>query len=285
MTKFLSLARGASQKEETERRNKRRKRGRLSSSSDNLSVALRKAIGRREGNDVSVGTHKKKKICRKKPKFGVVACATRGEEEETAVPVGEEDEEEGGDALNPPPGSLVLNWEDFHRDAVALASLLRGDAEEEKERGGAGSPFKNATNVGEGQGEGERNKEKRYKGIVAVTRGGLFPAGVIASELGVKLVDTACLSSYRGQERMELSELKRARAVSRKGEGWLIVDDLADSGATMRKLRKAFPKGTFAALYTKPDGEESVDVFVKRVRQHVWVVFPWERPPTFTEVW
>ncbi|MBC8443774.1 MAG: xanthine phosphoribosyltransferase, partial [Deltaproteobacteria bacterium] len=35
-----------------------------------------------------------------------------------------------------------------------------------------------------------------FMGIVAITRGGLVPAAIIARELDVRLVDTVCVSSY-----------------------------------------------------------------------------------------
>src|SRR5580704_6177247 len=35
-----------------------------------------------------------------------------------------------------------------------------------------------------------------WQGIIAVTRGGLVPAAIVARELDVRLVDTVCVSSY-----------------------------------------------------------------------------------------
>src|SRR5260370_16971139 len=40
-----------------------------------------------------------------------------------------------------------------------------------------------------------------WQGIIAVTRGGLVPAAIVARELDVRLVDTVCISSYAARER------------------------------------------------------------------------------------
>src|SRR5215468_8098216 len=35
-----------------------------------------------------------------------------------------------------------------------------------------------------------------WRGIIAITRGGLVPAAIVARELDVRLVDTICVASY-----------------------------------------------------------------------------------------
>jgi xanthine phosphoribosyltransferase len=41
-------------------------------------------------------------------------------------------------------------------------------------------------------------------------------------------------------------------AVVGDGGGWLVVDDLVDTGRTAKVLRKLMPKAHFAAIYVKP---------------------------------
>ena len=36
------------------------------------------------------------------------------------------------------------------------------------------------------------------------------------------------------------------------GEGWLIVDDLVDTGSTARVVRERLPKALFATIYANP---------------------------------
>jgi len=137
--------------------------------------------------------------------------------------------------------ALELGWNDIRRDCHRLAERLR-------ERG----PF---------------------AGIVAVTRGGLVPAALLARDLDIRVVETVCVASYDDRVRGTVEILK---GFPGDGEGWLVVDDLADSGATARALKALLPKGCFAALYAKPEGRADLDVFVREIGQEVWIVFPWE---------
>ena len=100
--------------------------------------------------------------------------------------------------------SFPVSWEELHRTSKALAWRLL-------ELG----PF---------------------EGIVAVTRGGLVPAAIVARELEIRLIETACISSYHGNDQGELAVLKDAPSAG-DGTGWLIVDDLVDTGETARALR------------------------------------------------
>ena len=62
-----------------------------------------------------------------------------------------------------------------------------------------------------------------------------------------------------------------------QGQGWLVIDDLADTGATLRAVRALYPRARFAALYAKPQGRPQLDDYVTDVEQDRWLVFPWER--------
>ena len=142
--------------------------------------------------------------------------------------------------------SFPVSWEELHRTSKALAWRLL-------ELG----PF---------------------KGIIAVTRGGLVPAAIVARELEVRLNETACISSYEYKDRGALKILKDAPE-SGDGEGWLIVDDLVDTGETAKALRTMLPKAHFATAYAKPAGRPLVDTFVTEVSQDTWIYFPWDMEP------
>lgn len=139
--------------------------------------------------------------------------------------------------------SFPVSWEELHRHAKALAWRL----------------------VDQGP----------WRGIIAVTRGGLVPAAIIARELDVRLVDTVCVSSYDHQDRREAAVLKGFSG-SGAGEGWLVIDDLVDTGRTASILRAMLPKAHFAAIYAKPAGRPLVDTFVTEVSQDTWIFFPWD---------
>ena len=142
--------------------------------------------------------------------------------------------------------SFPVSWEELHRTSKALAWRLL-------ELG----PF---------------------KGLIAVTRGGLVPAAIVARELEVRLIDTACISSYHGSQRDKLDVLKPS-VTAGDGAGWLIVDDLVDTGETAKALRGLMPKAHFATVYAKPAGRPLVDTFVTEVSQDTWIFFPWDLEP------
>ena len=120
-----------------------------------------------------------------------------------------------------------------------------------------------------------------WKGMVAVSRGGLVPAALLAREIDLRLVDTLCIQSYDGRDQTSLEILKQpSEAVADAGQGWLLVDDIADTGDTLTAARKILPQAHFATVYAKPAGEDLVDSVLHVVSQDTWVEFPWEQSPT-----
>ena len=146
------------------------------------------------------------------------------------------------------PKDFPVSWEELHRNARALAWRL--------------------LELGP------------IEGIVAVTRGGLVPAAIVARELEVRLVDTICIASYDHKDHGDTTVLK---TVEGDGAGWLIVDDLVDTGRTARIVRKMLPKAHFATVYAKPAGRPLVDTFVTEVSQDTWIFFPWDIEPQYRQ--
>jgi xanthine phosphoribosyltransferase len=66
-----------------------------------------------------------------------------------------------------------------------------------------------------------------------------------------------------------------------EGEGWLLLDDLVDTGTTARVVRALLPKAHFATVYAKPAGKPMVDTFITEVSQDTWILFPWDTEPQF----
>ena len=147
-----------------------------------------------------------------------------------------------------PEKAFPVSWDQFHRDARALAWRLH-----------AAGPF---------------------TAIVAITRGGLVPAAVVARELELRLIDTLCIASYDEQKQGKLNVLKR---VEGDGEGWLIIDDLVDTGKTAKAVREMLPRAHFATIYAKPAGRPLVDTFITEVSQDTWILFPWDIEPQFIQ--
>ena len=113
---------------------------------------------------------------------------------------------------------------------------------------------------------------------MAVTRGGLVPAAIVARELNCRLVETVCVESYDEEVRGTPAVLKRPAAAG-DGAGFVVIDDLVDHGGTARLVRDLLPAAHIACLYAKPAGREAADLFVAEVAQDTWVVFPWDTAP------
>lgn len=115
----------------------------------------------------------------------------------------------------------------------------------------------------------------QWKGIIAVSRGGLFPAAVLSRELNLRYVDTVCIASYEHDERGELNVLHAAN-VENGGEGYIVVDDLVDTGNTAKAVREIYPNARFVSVFAKPEGKKLVDEYVIDIPQDTWIEQPWD---------
>jgi len=117
-----------------------------------------------------------------------------------------------------------------------------------------------------------------WERIIAIARGGLVPAAIIARELDVHFIDTVCVSSYTVRSQGRSRVLKQ---VAEDSEKCLIIDDLVDTGKTARIVREMLPKSHFATVYAKPDGRPLTDTFITEVSQETWILFPWDSEPQY----
>ena len=149
-----------------------------------------------------------------------------------------------------------VSWDQFHRDARALAWRL--------------------------------NSKGPFEAIVCITRGGLVPAAIVARELELRIVETICIASYDHQKQGDLKVFKGispevAKIGDGKGKGVLVVDDLTDTGKTARMVRELLPNAHFAAMYAKPQGAPLIDTFITEVSQDTWIYFPWDMGLSYQE--
>lgn len=115
----------------------------------------------------------------------------------------------------------------------------------------------------------------QWKGIIAVSRGGLFPAAVLARELNLRHVDTVCIASYDHDKQGDLTVLHAAE-VENGGEGFIVVDDLVDTGNTAKAIRALYPNAKFVSVFAKPAGRPLVDEYVIDIPQDTWIEQPWD---------
>jgi len=149
-----------------------------------------------------------------------------------------------------------ISWDQIHRDSRALAWRL----------------------------DGKGPDDGAWKAIVAITRGGMAPAMIIARELDVRTVDTISIKSYDHQEQSEAKVLKSPDvAMMGDGTGILIIDDLVDTGKTLEVVKALYPKAHIATVYAKPKGRPMVETFITEVSQDTWIFFPWDMALQYVE--
>ena len=148
-----------------------------------------------------------------------------------------------------------VSWDQLHRDARALAWRLQGEAPEDG-----------------------------WRAVVAITRGGMAPAMIVARELDIRTVDTISVKSYNHQAQTEPKVIKSPdMAIVGDGTGVLIVDDLVDTGRTLEVVRAQMPRAHVATVYAKPMGRAQVDTFITEVSQDTWIFFPWDMALQYVE--
>ena len=148
-------------------------------------------------------------------------------------------------------GGEVLTWERFGEATRALAAAVHDDG-------------------------------YRPDIVLAVARGGLLPAGAISYLLGVKNVFTMNVEFYTGVDRrltMPVMLPPILDAVDIKGERVLVVDDIADTGQTLRLVmdfcRDHVEEVRSAVLYAKPGSVVRCDYVWASADG--WITFPWDQ--------
>ena len=81
--------------------------------------------------------------------------------------------------------AFPVSWDQFHRDCRALTWRL--------------------------------NEVGPFHAVIAITRGGLVPAAIVARELGVRVIDTVCIASYDHDKQGDLKVLKGIGRVVLRG--------------------------------------------------------------------
>ena len=138
---------------------------------------------------------------------------------------------------------FYINWDDFHKHTKHLAKELEG--------------------------KGNFNR------IIAISRGGLIPAGILAYEMNIRNCDTINISGYDNDVKRKDADVVQNIVLSDIDEHALLVDDLTDSGRTLKIVRQQYPAAHFACVYVKPNSAILPDSFSVKL-PNKWIVFPWD---------
>lgn len=133
--------------------------------------------------------------------------------------------------------------------------------------------------------------------IIAVARGGLIPAGAISYAIGVKTMGSMNVEFYTGigetlAEPVVLPPLMDASELP--GKKVLVVDDVADSGKTLKMVMELLRheglqlggasvpvEARSACIYLKPRSVHRPDYVWRETDK--WINFPWSVAPVITQ--
>jgi hypoxanthine phosphoribosyltransferase len=124
--------------------------------------------------------------------------------------------------------------------------------------------------------------------IIGVAKGGIIPARILSD-----LIETPQLAALQIAFYLDIAQstsepiLKQPLTVAIKNKKTLIVDDIADTGKSLKlaqthiKEQGAMETKT-ATLYFKPQSITKPDFYEKQTNK--WVVFPWEIKETLRKI-
>ena len=108
----------------------------------------------------------------------------------------------------------------------------------------------------------ERLKDKKLRYISGIPRGGLIPAIMLSHKLGVTYIPFDEAKKYGRHD------------IRFKNEDILLVDDICDSGVTMKDYAPRFITATLCLRYIS---ETIPEYYGEKIEDDRWLVFPWER--------
>ena len=140
---------------------------------------------------------------------------------------------------------LNVTWKDFEDDCVELSKKLKGI---------------------------------KIDKIIAISRGGLVASRILSDLLTVKISHIS-ISSYKNLQQDQEPMISDVPKSNLKGKNILIVDDVSDTGKTLKRAVKYFKDLNVKNIYTtapyiKPQTIQIPDFWVKKTQS--WIIFPYE---------
>ena len=126
-------------------------------------------------------------------------------------------------------------------------------------------------------------KYPMVKKLVAITRGGLFPTLMLSEFLEIKNIGSISLKSYNDGEHSnsEMQQLNNLLDETWNSEDTLFVDDLFDSGNTIKFIKEKFPKALACTIYYKERSSENSNIkyldFYSEKIPDIWINFFFEQ--------
>lgn len=127
----------------------------------------------------------------------------------------------------------------------------------------------------------------RFDWYVAIARGGLIPATLLAEITGQRNIDVFCIKRY-GEDKKEIaiSNIADKNLSHLKYKDILVIDDILDHGKTMdfvlRYIDIYKPKSVkTACLYWKERSIVKPDFYLASCDNESWIEFPWEVSQAF----
>lgn len=116
--------------------------------------------------------------------------------------------------------------------------------------------------------------------IVAIARGGYVPARLLCDLLDVHLLGDMRIEHYAAGERLPAARLTTPLDIDVSGRHVLIIDDVADSGETLRLAAEHVASRKPASvrigvLIYKPSSDFRPHLWASRPRRWCWNIFPW----------
>lgn len=137
----------------------------------------------------------------------------------------------------------------------------------------------------------EKREDKSIKYILAVAKGGVIPAILIASRLSnTSNFNTLIIKAIHYEDEVKATEKvyidrplledikNKVEECRRENKVVFIIDDIADTGMTLKSLINNIGSNGVktATLYLKPKSILKPDYYGEECKNEEWIVFPWE---------
>lgn len=125
----------------------------------------------------------------------------------------------------------------------------------------------------------EQVADREYDMYIALSRGGLVPASILANLNNIGQVQSIGVKSYDSRNQGELYIYQHP--IRFEGKRILVIDDLSDNGRTLNHIHRYLLNNgaghvTSACIFAKRETNHIPMFVYKYIPKDQWVVFPWE---------